>query len=82
VLSCGETTFKYDFASEDGEGNQDSTLSVLTRDSNGTMRHFYTCHPHMADDIDQRGIDLLTPVYNMLDLTPGGRGDWLASLAE
>jgi predicted dithiol-disulfide oxidoreductase (DUF899 family) len=35
----------------------------------------------MADDINQRGIDLLTPVYNMLDLTPGGRGDLLASLA-
>lgn len=81
LLSCGESTFKYDFASEDAEGNQDSTLSVLTRDSNGKMRHFYTCHPHMADDINQRGIDLLTPVYNMLDLTPGGRGDLLASLA-
>jgi len=81
LLSCGESTFKYDFASEDAEGNQDSTLSVFTRDAKGTVRHFYTCHPHMADDINQRGIDLLTPVYNMLDLTPGGRGDWLASLA-
>lgn len=24
----------------------------------------------MADDIRERGIDLLTPVYSMLDLTP------------
>jgi predicted dithiol-disulfide oxidoreductase (DUF899 family) len=80
LLSCGDSTFKYDMASEDAEGNQDSTLSVFVRDADGTVRHFYTCHPHMADDINERGIDLLTPVYNMLDLTPNGRGDWYASL--
>ena len=34
----------------------------------------------MADDINQREIDLLTPVYNMLDFTPGDRGDWYAGL--
>jgi predicted dithiol-disulfide oxidoreductase (DUF899 family) len=27
-----------------------------------------------------RGIDLLTPVYNLLDLTPEGRGDWMPKL--
>jgi predicted dithiol-disulfide oxidoreductase (DUF899 family) len=81
LLSCGESTFKYDFASEDAAGNQDSTISVFTRDADGTLRHFYTAHPHMADDINQRGIDLLTPVYNMLDLTPKGRGEWYAELS-
>jgi predicted dithiol-disulfide oxidoreductase (DUF899 family) len=79
LLSCRENTFKFDLASEDAEGNQDSTISVFSRDADGTLRHFYTCHPHMANDINQRGIDLLTPVYNMLDLTPGGRGEWFAS---
>ena len=34
----------------------------------------------MAEDIRERGIDLLTPVYNMLDLTPEGLGSWYASL--
>jgi predicted dithiol-disulfide oxidoreductase (DUF899 family) len=81
LLSCGESTFKYDLASEDAEGNQDSTISVFGRDPDGTVRHFYTTHPHMADDINQRGIDLLTPVYNMLDLTPAGRDDWYAELS-
>jgi predicted dithiol-disulfide oxidoreductase (DUF899 family) len=80
LLSCGDSTFKYDMASEDADGAQDSTMSVFSRDPDGTVRHFYTCHPHMADDIDQRGIDLLTPVYNVLDLTPAGRGDWFAGL--
>ena len=81
LLSCGGSTFKYDMASEDAEGNQDSTLSVFTRDSSGTLRHFYTSHPWLADDINQRGIDRLTPVYNMLDLTPQGRDDWYAELS-
>jgi predicted dithiol-disulfide oxidoreductase (DUF899 family) len=81
LLSCGNSTFKYDLASEDREGNQDSTMSVFTRDADGTLRHFYTAHPHMADDLNERGIDLLTPVYNMLDLTPAGRDDWYAELS-
>jgi predicted dithiol-disulfide oxidoreductase (DUF899 family) len=81
LLSCRDSSFKYDLASEDADGNQDSTMSVFTRDADGTIRHFYTAHPHMADDINQRGIDLLTPVYNMLDLTPAGRDDWYAALS-
>jgi len=81
LLSCGNSTFKYDMASEDAEGNQDSTISVFTRDSNGTLRHFYTAHPWLAEDINQRGVDRLTPVWNMLDLTPQGRGDWYPTLS-
>jgi predicted dithiol-disulfide oxidoreductase (DUF899 family) len=80
LLSCGTSTFKYDLGSEDDQGNQDSTISVFTRDTAGDVRHFYTAHPRMADDIDQRGIDLLSPVWNLMDLTPEGRGDWYADL--
>jgi predicted dithiol-disulfide oxidoreductase (DUF899 family) len=80
LLGCGASTFKYDLLSEDAEGNQDSTISVFTRDSDGTLRHVYSAHPWMAEEIKQRGIDLLTPVYNLLDLTPGGRDDWYAQL--
>jgi predicted dithiol-disulfide oxidoreductase (DUF899 family) len=80
LLSCGDSTFKYDLGSEDKDGGQDSTLSVFTRDGDGTVRHFYSTHPRMADDIDQRGIDLLAPVWHLLDLTPQGRGDWYPNL--
>jgi predicted dithiol-disulfide oxidoreductase (DUF899 family) len=81
LLSAGDNTFKYDLGSEDREGNQDSTLSVFTRDPNGTLRHFYTAHPRMAPDIQERGIDLLTPIWHFMDLTPQGRGSWYASLS-
>jgi predicted dithiol-disulfide oxidoreductase (DUF899 family) len=80
LLSAGESTFKYDLGSEDREGKQDSTISVFTRESDGTMRHFYSGHPWLADDIKERGIDELSPIWNVLDLTPQGRGSFYASL--
>ena len=80
LLSAGESTFKYDLGSEDREGGQDSTISVFTRDSDGALRHFYSAHPGLAPDIKERGIDDLTPIWNVLDLTPQGRGTFYASL--
>jgi predicted dithiol-disulfide oxidoreductase (DUF899 family) len=81
LLSAGNSTFKCDLGSEDREGRQDSTISVFTRDANGTVRHFYTAHPRMAADIQERGIDLLAPMWHFIDLTPQGRGNWYASLS-
>jgi len=63
------------------EGAQDSTISVFTRNPDGTLRHSYSAHPWMADEVKERGIDLLTLVYNVLDLTPQGRNGWYAKLA-
>lgn len=80
LLSAGSNIFKFDLGSENPDGGQDSAISVFTKDGN-TVRHFYTAHPRMAPDINERGIDLLVPVYNFLDLTPQGRGQWYASLA-
>jgi len=80
LLSAGNSTFKYDLGSEDREGHQDSTISVFTRDADGTVRHFYSAHPRMAPEIQERGIDLLAPIWHFLDLTPQGRGNWYASL--
>jgi predicted dithiol-disulfide oxidoreductase (DUF899 family) len=81
LLSCGTSTFKFDLGSEDEHGEQDSTISVFTRDAAGQVRHFYSAHPRMAEDIDQRGIDLLSPVWHVLDLTPEGRDDWYPELS-
>lgn len=80
LLSCGDSTFKRDLGSESDDGRQDSEISVFSRDADGRIRHFYSAHPHMSDEIHERGIDLLNPVWNLLDLTPAGRGDWYASL--
>jgi predicted dithiol-disulfide oxidoreductase (DUF899 family) len=80
LLSAGESTFKYDLGSEDPEGRQDSTISVFTRDTDGTLRHFYSGHPWLGEEIKERGIDELSPIWNLLDLTPQGRGEFYTSL--
>jgi predicted dithiol-disulfide oxidoreductase (DUF899 family) len=80
LLSAGSSTFKYDLGSEDAAGGQDSTISVFTRDSDGTLRHFYSVHPRLGEDIEERGIDEYNPIWNVLDLTPQGRGTFDASL--
>jgi len=80
LLSASTGTFKYDLGSEDREGHQDSTISVFTRDADGTLHHFYSGHPWLAEDIKERGIDELVPIWNVLDLTPQGRGKFYASL--
>ena len=80
LLSAGASTFKYDLGSEDREGGQDSTISVFTRDSDGTVRHFYSVHPKLDHETDTRGIDEYNPIWNILDLTPQGRGEFDASL--
>jgi len=80
LLGAGENTFKYDFGSEDRKGNQDSTISVFTRNSEGAVHHFYTAHPWMSPEIKERGIDLMSPIWHVLDLTPQGRGAWYTKL--
>src|SRR3989440_12188065 len=80
LLSAGESTFKCDLGSEDRDGNQDSTITVCTRDTDRTLRHFYSGHPWLADDVKERGIDELNPIWNVLDLTPQGRGKFYTSL--
>jgi predicted dithiol-disulfide oxidoreductase (DUF899 family) len=80
LLSAGDSTFKYDLRSEDAEGNQDSATSVFTLGADGGVRHVYTNHPWLADDVNERGQDLTVPVYNVFDLTPDGRGNWYARL--
>jgi predicted dithiol-disulfide oxidoreductase (DUF899 family) len=80
LLSAGDSTFKYDLGSEDKEGNQDSEISVFVKESDGTLRHFYSGHPWLDPEIKERGIDELSPIWNILDLTPQGRGKFYTSL--
>jgi predicted dithiol-disulfide oxidoreductase (DUF899 family) len=80
LLSCAGNTFKHDLGSEAADGSQHATVSVFTLDPDGSPRHVYTAHPDLAEDQQERGIDLLSPVWHILDLTPAGRGDWYASL--
>jgi predicted dithiol-disulfide oxidoreductase (DUF899 family) len=80
LLSAGDSTFKYDLGSEEADGTQTEWISVFTRGDDGSVRHIYSKGAQMADDRRERGIDLLSPVWHLLDLTPNGRDDWYPSL--
>lgn len=79
LLSAGDSTFKRDFDSETEDGSQESAISVFRHGDGGNIVHTYTGHPQLSDE-HWRGIDLLSPVWNVFDLTPEGRGDWFPSL--
>ncbi|MEV3925634.1 DUF899 family protein [Actinomadura coerulea] len=76
VLSSHGSSFNADMQAERPDGAQRPMISVLARED-GEVRHFYTLPADFLDGA-QRGIDLLSPVWNVLDLLPGGRGDWYA----
>ena len=75
VIELWKQYVQFDWVARMGGGRQDSTISIFTQENDGVLRHFYTAHPWMSGDIRRRGIDLLSPIWNLMDLTPRGRGD-------
>ena len=53
---------------------------MFTRGGDGTVCHVYSKGAQLANDRRERGIDLLSPVWHLLDLTPNGRANWYPSL--
>ena len=80
LLSSAGSSFKTDLKFQDEAGGQFPGVSVFGRAADGSPRHFYSAAAIMKAG-EYRGIDLLSPVWNLLDLTHVGRGDWLPSLA-
>ncbi|BCB88497.1 DUF899 family protein [Phytohabitans suffuscus] len=76
VLSSQGTSFGADLRAEHEDGAQRPMVSVFVR-AGGGVRHFYSLPANLVDN-SERGIDLLSPVWNILDLLPGGRGQWYA----
>jgi predicted dithiol-disulfide oxidoreductase (DUF899 family) len=77
LLSCGETTFNRDLGAETDAGEPRPAFSVLTLEG-ADVRFFYTVHASFPPDGAERGIDLMSPVWQVLDLLPQGRGGWYA----
>jgi len=79
LVSSAGSNFKADLHYQDADGSQHPGISVFVRSPDGAVKHFYSSTAIMKDKIN-RGIDLLSPVWNIFDLTPEGRGDWNAKL--
>jgi predicted dithiol-disulfide oxidoreductase (DUF899 family) len=76
ILSSYGTTFNADMNAEVPDGAQRPMVSVLVK-AGEQVRHYYTLPANFIDNTE-RGIDLLCPVWNVLDLLPAGRGGWYA----
>jgi predicted dithiol-disulfide oxidoreductase (DUF899 family) len=78
LLGAGDSSFKVDIGGEDDGGNQMPFISVY-RLEDGRPRLTWSGSAHLRDE-HWRGVDLLSPVWHLLDLTPEGRGDWMPSV--
>lgn len=84
LLSSGNNSYNVDYLGESG-GHQQTMINVFTRDeSTGHgFRHFWgseMAFAPMDPGQNMRHVDMMWPLWNVLDVTPGGRGDWYPAL--
>ena len=83
LLSSEGTSFNRDYRGEDEDGNQQPALNVFTR-RKGKIYHTYNTELMFTKGErgqDPRHVDLIWPIWNLLDYTPEGRGkDWRPKL--
>jgi len=83
LLSSAPNTYNRDYLGETEDGGQMPSLNVFVRRGSG-IHHFYNTELVFAQrerGQDPRHIDMLWPLWNVLDLTPQGRGDWYPALS-
>ena len=83
LLSSAGNTYNRDYHGETPDGGQMPMLNVFTR-RGGKVHHFYGTELLYAPTEPGRDpchVDLVWPLWNMLDFTPEGRGmDWYPAL--
>ena len=84
LLSSAGNSYNRDYHGENEKEDQLPSLNVFVR-RNGKIHHFYHTEllfaPSEAGQ-DGRHVDLIWPIWNVLDYTPEGRGtDWYPKLS-
>jgi predicted dithiol-disulfide oxidoreductase (DUF899 family) len=75
IVSSDGTTFNTDLDVEGATGGQWPAVSVFARDGD-EVRHVITQTADYPNGTN-RGIDMISPVWHVLDLVPEGRGEWM-----
>jgi predicted dithiol-disulfide oxidoreductase (DUF899 family) len=76
ILSSEGSSLKRDLFFEEADGSQWPGVSIFERDAEGRVHHFYSGGARLSPE-HFRGMDLLSPFWSFLDLTPDGRGDFM-----
>jgi predicted dithiol-disulfide oxidoreductase (DUF899 family) len=80
LLSSAANSYQRDYFAENDQGMQLPMANVFVR-RNGSIHHVWGSELLYADvDGQPRHMDLMWPLWNVLDTTPEGRGDWYPSL--
>ncbi len=81
LVSSHDNDYNRDYCAEDAEGEQWPMANVFVR-RHGRIYHFWGSELFYADVEGQpRHMDLMWPLWNVLDTLPAGRGeDWYPSL--
>lgn len=82
LLSSANNSYNVDYFGEI-DGHQNSTGSVFERDGE-EIRHFWGMelqHEPVVPGQNPRHTDQIWPLWNLLDFTRQGRGDWYPSLS-
>jgi predicted dithiol-disulfide oxidoreductase (DUF899 family) len=77
LFSSADCTFNRDYFGEDAEGRQNPMLHVFVK-RDGKVLHAWTSELQMVPEEpgqNQRHLDTMWPLWNVLDCTPEGRGD-------
>jgi len=77
LLSSRNNTYNLDYLAEDPESGQRPILNVFTRDADG-FHHRWASELMFApreEGEDPRHVDSIWPLWNVLDMTPGGRAN-------
>lgn len=77
LLSSRNNTYNRDYLAEDPDSGQRPILNVFTRDGD-RFRHRWATELMFAPrdgGEDPRHVDSIWPLWNVLDMTPGGRAD-------
>ena len=77
LLSSRANTYNRDYHAETAEGEQMPILSVFVRDGD-QFRHTWSSELMYAprdEGIEARHVDSIWPLWNVLDVTPDGRGN-------
>jgi len=84
LLSSAESRFNRDYLAEADDGAQRPMLNVFHREGD-TIRHFWGSELFYAPTEpgqEPRHVGTLEPLWNLLDLTPGGRpAEWHEELS-
>ena len=77
LLSSAANDYHRDYHGESAEGAQLPAMNIFTR-RDGSVRHFWASEMMFAPSDpgqDPRHVDMIWPLWNVLDMTPEGRGD-------